>query len=60
MILFSPNESAPGPETAIDGVRYLYFGGTSDLGFAAHPEVIEVGCAALRRFGDAPATASPL
>jgi 7-keto-8-aminopelargonate synthetase-like enzyme len=44
-------QSAPGPETVIDDVRYLYFGGTSYLGLAAHPEVIEAGCAALREFG---------
>lgn len=44
-------ESPPGPETVIDGLRYLYFGGTSYLGLAAHPEVIEAGCAAARRFG---------
>lgn len=44
-------QSAPGPETVIDGVRYLYFGGTSYLGLAGHPEVIEAGCAALREFG---------
>lgn len=44
-------ESAPGPETVIDGVPYLYFGGTSYLGLAGHPEVIEAGCAALRRYG---------
>ena len=44
-------QSAPGPEITIDGVRYLYFGGTSYLGLAANPEVIEAGCEALRRFG---------
>ena len=44
---FSLMESAPGPLTVVDGVRYLYFGGTSYLGLAAHPEVIEAGCAAL-------------
>ena len=44
-------QSAPGPETIIDGARYLYFGGTSYLGLAAHPEVIEAACAALRQFG---------
>jgi 8-amino-7-oxononanoate synthase len=44
-------ETPPAPETVIDGVRYLYFGGTSYLGLAAHPEVIEAGCAALRRHG---------
>jgi len=44
-------ESPPGPETVIVGVRYLYFGGTSYLGLAAHPEVIEAGCAAMRQYG---------
>ncbi len=44
-------QSAPGPETIIDGVRYLYFAGTSYLGLAAHPEVIEAGCAAMRNYG---------
>jgi 8-amino-7-oxononanoate synthase len=44
-------QSAPGPETTIDGVPYLYFGGTSYLGLAAHPEVIEAGCEALRAYG---------
>ena len=32
-------------------VRYLYFGGTGYLGLAAHPEVIEAGCQALRDYG---------
>ncbi|MSU33589.1 MAG: pyridoxal phosphate-dependent aminotransferase family protein [Pedosphaera sp.] len=44
-------QSAPGPETVIDGARYLYFAGTSYLGLAAHPEVIEAGCDAMRRYG---------
>lgn len=48
---YSIMQSAPGPETVIDGVRYLYFGGTSYLGLANHPEVIEAGCAALRQYG---------
>ncbi len=51
MSTFSIMQSAPGPETVIDGMRYLYFGGTSYLGLANHPEVIEAGCAALRQFG---------
>lgn len=51
MSAYSLMQSAPGPETIIDGVRYLYFGGTSYLGLANHPEVIEAGCAALRRYG---------
>lgn len=44
-------ESAPGPETVIDGVRYLYFAGTGYLGLAAHPQVVEAGCEAMRRYG---------
>jgi 7-keto-8-aminopelargonate synthetase-like enzyme len=44
-------ESPPGPETVIDGVRYLYFGGTSYLGLHGHPEVIAAGCRALQRYG---------
>ena len=51
MSTFSIMQSAPGPETVIDGVRYLYFGGTSYLGLANHPEVIEAGCAAIRHYG---------
>jgi 7-keto-8-aminopelargonate synthetase-like enzyme len=44
-------ESPPGAETLIDGRRYLYFGGTSYLGLAGRPEVIEAACEATRRFG---------
>lgn len=44
-------QSPPGPETVIDGVRYLYFGGTSYLGLHGHPEVIAAGCRALQEFG---------
>jgi 7-keto-8-aminopelargonate synthetase-like enzyme len=44
-------ESAPGAETTIDGKRYLYFGGTSYLGLAGRPEVIEAACEAARRYG---------
>ncbi len=44
-------ESAPGAETVIDGRRYLYFGGTSYLGLAGRPEVIEAACDAARRYG---------
>lgn len=44
-------QSAPGPETVIDGVNYLYFGGTSYLGLASHSEVIDAGCAAIRKYG---------
>jgi 8-amino-7-oxononanoate synthase len=44
-------ESPPGAETVIDGRRYLYFGGTSYLGLASRPEVIEAACDAVRRYG---------
>lgn len=44
-------QSPPGPETVIDGETYLYFGGTSYLGLAGHPEIIEAGCDALRKYG---------
>jgi 8-amino-7-oxononanoate synthase len=51
MIMPTLMQSAPGPETVIDGVRYLYFGGTNYLGLAGHPEVIEAGCRAMRAYG---------
>ena len=44
-------EAPPGAMTRIDGRDYLYFGGTSYLGLSGHPEVIEAGCAAMRRYG---------
>jgi 7-keto-8-aminopelargonate synthetase-like enzyme len=44
-------ETPPGPEVVIDGRPYLYFGGTSYLGLAAHPEVIGAACEATRRHG---------
>jgi 8-amino-7-oxononanoate synthase len=44
-------ESAPGPETVINGKRCLYFGGTGYFALHGHPEVIEAGIAAFRRFG---------
>ena len=44
-------QSAPGAETVVDGRRYLYFAGTSYLGLAGHPEVIEAACKAVRLYG---------
>jgi len=49
-------ESAPGPETVISGKRVLYFGGTGYFALHGHPEVIEAGVAALRKYGVHPAT----
>jgi 7-keto-8-aminopelargonate synthetase-like enzyme len=43
--------SAPGPETVINGRRCLYFGGTGYFALHGHPEVIEAGIAAFRKFG---------
>jgi 7-keto-8-aminopelargonate synthetase-like enzyme len=44
-------ESGPGPETVINGKRYVYFGGTGYFALHAHPEVIEAGIEAFRRYG---------
>lgn len=44
-------QSPPGPQTVIDGHRYLYFGGTSYLGLHGHPEVIQAAADALKIHG---------
>jgi len=44
-------ESAPGPETVINGKRCLYFGGTGYFALHGHPEVIEAGIAAYKKYG---------
>ncbi len=49
-------ESPPGPETTVDGKRYLYFGGTSYYGLHANPEMIQAGIDAWRRQGTNTAT----
>ncbi len=44
-------ESAPGPETVLNGKRVLYFGGTGYFALHGHPEVIEAGVGAFRQYG---------
>ncbi len=44
-------QSAPGPETIIDGRRVLYFAGCGYLGLQGDPRVIEAACEATRKFG---------
>ena len=44
-------QSPPGPETVIDGRRYLYFGGTGYLGLQGHPDVIRAACEAAEQYG---------
>ena len=44
-------QSPPGAEVLIDGRRYLYFAGTSYLGLAGRPEVIDAACEATRKYG---------
>ncbi|MGI6414164.1 MAG: aminotransferase class I/II-fold pyridoxal phosphate-dependent enzyme [Thermoguttaceae bacterium] len=53
-------ESPPGPETMIDGRRYLYFAGTAYLGLQGHPEVVRAACEATERFGIGAATSRTL
>lgn len=49
-------EGPPGPETVIDGRRYLYFGGTGYLGLQADPEVHRAAGEALACYGLGSAT----
>jgi len=49
-------DSGPAPETAINGKRYLYFGGTGYFAFQTHPEVIKAAQKALADFGTCSAT----
>ncbi|MEN8153117.1 MAG: pyridoxal phosphate-dependent aminotransferase family protein [Acidobacteriota bacterium] len=44
-------ESAPGTETIINGKTYLYFGGTGYYQLHSHPEIINAGCEALKKYG---------
>jgi 7-keto-8-aminopelargonate synthetase-like enzyme len=49
-------ESPPGPETIIDGKRYLYFGGTGYYGFQGNPVLLKAACQALQKYGMHPST----
>jgi hypothetical protein len=51
-------EGPPGTETAINGRRYLYFGGTSYYTLQYHPEVIKAAHDALDRYGLRPLAAA--
>jgi 8-amino-7-oxononanoate synthase len=44
-------ESAVGAQIVIDGRTYINFGGSSYLGLASHPEILEAGIEALRLCG---------
>jgi 7-keto-8-aminopelargonate synthetase-like enzyme len=48
--------SGPGPETVINGKRYLYFGGTGYFGFQTHPEVLQAAQKGVADFGMCSAT----
>ncbi len=49
-------EGPVGPETLIEGRRYLYFGGTSYYGFQGNPAVTQAACQALQKYGMHPST----
>src|SRR5258708_5553601 len=49
-------QSAPGPQTVIDGKTYLYFAGTGYLGLQSDPRLAEAACDAMRRYGMGTAT----
>jgi 7-keto-8-aminopelargonate synthetase-like enzyme len=49
-------DSGPGPETVINGKRYLYFGGTGYFSFQTRPELIQAAQKGLAEFGLCTAT----
>ena len=49
-------QSAPGPETTVDGRQYLYFCGTGYLGLHGHPDLIQAACDATKKYGLGTAT----
>jgi 7-keto-8-aminopelargonate synthetase-like enzyme len=44
-------ESSVGAEIVLSGTRYVNFGGSSYLGLASNPRILEAGIAALRQLG---------
>lgn len=44
-------QSAPGPETTIDGGQYLYFCGTGYLGLHGHTKLIDAAHKAMQEYG---------
>jgi 7-keto-8-aminopelargonate synthetase-like enzyme len=44
-------DSAPGPETVINGRKYIYFGGTGYFGLHGNAEMIQVAIDALNKYG---------
>ena len=44
-------DSAPGPETVINGQKYHYFGGVGYFQLHNHPDVIEAAVSATRKYG---------
>ena len=44
-------ESSPGPETILNGRRYLYFAGTGYLGLQGHPALLAAARDALEKYG---------
>jgi 7-keto-8-aminopelargonate synthetase-like enzyme len=44
-------DSAPGPETVINGRKYIYFGGTGYFGLHGNAEMIQVAIDAINKYG---------
>ena len=46
-----PSEAIPGTEIKVNGITYLYFGGTAYLGLQRDPEFLELLSGSIRRLG---------
>jgi 7-keto-8-aminopelargonate synthetase-like enzyme len=46
-----PSEAIPGTEIEVNGITYLYFGGTAYLGLQRDPEFLELLSGGIRRLG---------